>query len=166
MKVLVVESCRSEDFYFQELDGPATYRLLRLLGHSAELKYALDRKYFRSAIAFATSRPFKVLHLSCHGDADGIQLSNLTEIGWDTFTGYFQDGIYCPDALVMSACQGASIGLAKSFAKREQRPKIIFGTTANRHYHDYAVAWAILYRRFRYGVHRDAKRSTGLNNSG
>jgi hypothetical protein len=59
--------------------------------------------------------------------------------------------------VVMSACKGASTGIGQAFADREKRPKIIFGSTTNRDYDDYAVAWAILYRRFgRSGVHREA----------
>jgi hypothetical protein len=78
-------------------------------------------------------------------------------LSWATFAGYFQGGGYCPDALVISACKGASTGIGEAFASRDRRPKIIFGSITNRAYDDYAVAWAILYRRFgRSGVHREA----------
>ncbi len=57
----------------------------------------------------------------------------------------------------MSACCGASSGIGRAFAKVQLRPDIIFGSTDARSYHDYAVAWAILYRIFLLrGVHRDA----------
>jgi hypothetical protein len=157
MKVLVIESSYPKDFYSQKLDGPATHQLMKLLGALPELSYALDRKHFKAAIKFATSKRFKVLHLSCHGDEKSIALTNNSTITWPTLAEYFQDGEYCPDALVMSTCCGGAAGIAEAFARKKKGPKIIFGSTDERSYGQYAVAWAILYRRFMLsGVHRDA----------
>jgi hypothetical protein len=59
----------------------------------------------------------------------------------------------------MSACCGATDDLADEFEKAASRPKIIFGSTDERGYGEYAVAWTILYKLFRTdGVHRDAAR--------
>jgi hypothetical protein len=159
MRVVIAESSHPEDFYNHELDGPATYQLLKLLGLSPELRYVLDRQRLRAAIQLATSQKTQIFHLSCHGDARGIELADGEEIGWSTLAGYFESGPYCPDALVMSACCGASSGIAKAFARKASRPKIIFGTTEERGYSQFAVAWAILYRRFKLsGVRREAAR--------
>jgi len=159
MRIVIAESGAAEDFYKHELDGPATYQLLRLLGLEPELKYIIDRQHLRAAIQFATSLRTQVFHLSCHGDETGIQLCDGEDISWSRLAGYFQTGPYCPDALVMSACCGVSAGIADEFAKRDKRPKIIFGTTEDLGYSQFAVAWAILYRRFKLiGVRREAAR--------
>jgi hypothetical protein len=111
----------------------------------------IDRKHLGAAIQLATSQRTDVFHLSCHGDEEGIELCDGEAIGWSVLAGYFQSGPYCPEALVMSACCGASAGIAEQFAKRNQRPTIIFGTTEARSYSQFAVAWSILYRRFKIG---------------
>jgi hypothetical protein len=151
MRVIIGESGNSEDFYKRELDGPSTYQLLRLLGIEPELKYVIDRKHLRAAIQLATSQKTDVFHLSCHGDEEGIELCSEEVISWSQLSTFFQSGPYCPDALVMSACCGASAGIADEFAKRDKRPLIIFGTTQDRTYSQFAVAWSILYRRFNIG---------------
>ena len=56
----------------------------------------------------------------------------------------------------MSACNGASSGLARAFAKVKKRPTIIIGSTDKLYPADYVAAWALLYRLFnREGIDRD-----------
>ena len=148
MRIIIAESGDPEDFYKQELDGPATYQLLRLLGLQPDLRYVIDGKRLRAAIQLATSQKTDVFHLSCHGDEDGIYLCNDEKVTWSKLSRLFQSGAYCPDAIVMSTCCGASIGIADEFEKKNKRPLIIFGTTEELAYSRFAVAWSILYRRF------------------
>jgi hypothetical protein len=157
MKVLIIESASPDDFYDDQLDGNSTSQLLRLLNINFEMRIALDERRLCRALKFATEGNFDVIHLSCHGDKDGIQLANRASIDWDPLAALFQKYKAHPRALVMSSCCGAASGIGYAFAKVQLRPNIIFGSTDERYYHDYAVAWAILYRVFLLeGVHRDA----------
>lgn len=157
MKVLIIKSSSPSDFYKNQLDGNSTSQLLRLLNIDFEMRVALDEQRLSRALKFAHEGNFDVLHISCHGDKDGIQLANQKCIDWEPLASLFQKHKSHPRALIMSACCGAASGIGRAFAKIRLRPNIIFGSTDERYYHEYAVAWAILYRVFLIsGVHRDA----------
>lgn len=156
MKVLIIESGSPNDFYRDQLDGNSTLRLLQLLNVKSEMHIVLDKTRLGRALRLAADETFDVIHLSCHGDTDGIRLADGTDIDWDELATLFQKHKVQPRALVMSACCGASSGIGEAFAEVRLRPDIIFGSKDARDYHDYAVAWAILYRIFCLdGVNRD-----------
>jgi hypothetical protein len=61
------------------------------------------------------------------------------------------------DAIRMSACCGATSGIRKAFENKPKKPEIIFGSSDERSYGEYAVAWAILYHRFKKdGIDKDS----------
>lgn len=157
MKVFIIESSYPRDFYTQKLDGVAAQGILNILGVENELRFVLDREHFEEAIADAKGLNCNLVHLSCHGDEDGIALANDYQPSWDKFADLFQENAWCPKALVMSSCCGATSGIRKAFQKKPRRPGIIFGSSDERSYGEYTVAWAILYHRFKKdGVNKDA----------
>jgi len=159
MRLLIVEASYPKDFFSERLDGPATHHLTKLLRIESRLLYALDKKHLAKAIALGANDGYDVLHLSCHGGDDGVAVTDSTHIDWPEFVKLFTDNHYRPSALIMSSCCGAADGLADEFEKAGSRPKIIFGSTDERTYNEYAVAWTILYNLFRTdGVHRDVAR--------
>lgn len=156
VKVLIVESSGANDFYSEELDGPLTHQLTKLLGIHAGLVYGLNHTHFKKAIASAAKQQCNVLHISCHGRKKGITLTDKTGIDWPEFVQMFTNNRYSPKALVMSSCWGAADELADEFEKARFKPDIIFGSTDPRYYNEYAIAWTLLYNSFsEEGVHRD-----------
>jgi hypothetical protein len=156
VKVLVIESNDSEDFYDGRLDGVLTAELLKLMHAKPKLRYALDLKHFKKSVTEASQNKYDVIHVSCHGNDDGIVLANNARLNWNDFVDCFQQGDGCPSALVMSSCCGATAGIGEAFARADKRPDIIFGSTDSRHFDEYAVAWALLYKEFSEGVTQDA----------
>jgi hypothetical protein len=148
IKVLVIESSAPGDFFNDQLDGPSTLQLLNLLGLNAKLRYAINDKTFRRALKEAAADHYNIIHLSCHGNMKGFFLTDGTKQSWDEFAQAFQEYKLNPNALVMSACCGASSGIGNAFEIMKLRPEIIFGSTTAQYYDEYAVAWAILYRTF------------------
>lgn len=163
-KVYVIDSNYPEDHFFERADGIIVQHVLRALGISADLKLALDRDHFKKAVVRAIKAGCDVIHVSTHGNEDGIAVCNDIRDGsrpegfeWEEFVGLFQGRGEPPKALIMAACNGASSKLAKAFASVPKRPKIIIGSTDERYPADYVAAWALLYRRFkRSGFKRDA----------
>jgi hypothetical protein len=156
MRLLIVEASYPEDFYSERLDGQMMERLTKLLHIESRLVYAMDRKHLAKAIALAKQDDYDVVHLSCHGADAGIAVTDRTNIDWPEFVQLFKARRYSPRALVMSTCCGATSGLAQEFEKKGARPEIIFGSTDERDFNEYAVAWTILYDRFRRdGVERN-----------
>lgn len=159
MKVLIIESSGPQDFFREELDGPLTYHLTKLLGANARLKYTLNQRHLIKGIEFAAKGKYEVLHVSCHGREEGITLADGKRVDWHEFAAIFAAQSYSPKALVMSSCWGATDGIADEFEKVDHRPDIIFGSIDPRYYNEYAVAWTILYNAFQVdGVHRDVAR--------
>ncbi|QEX15872.1 hypothetical protein FRZ44_11600 [Hypericibacter terrae] len=159
MKLLIIEASYPRDFFGERLDGLATFHLTKLLRINSKLVYALDKKHLEKAIALAAKGDYDVVHLSCHGADDGIAVTDNTNVDWPDFVRLFSVSGYSPKALIMSSCCGAADGLADEFEEAESQPEIIFGSTDERGYNEYAVAWAILYNLFEVdGVTRNAAR--------
>jgi hypothetical protein len=159
MKVLIVESSTPKDFFSEELDGPLTHHLTKLLGINSKLVYGLNELHLKKAVALAAKDRCDVLHISCHGREAGITLTDKGKVDWPMFVEMFTENRCAPKALVMSSCWGAADGLADEFEKVRYRPNIIFGSTDPRYYNEYAVAWTILYNAFSNdGVHRTVAR--------
>jgi hypothetical protein len=133
LKVLIIESGSSSDFFNEELDGPLTHHLTKLLGIDSKLVYGLNAANLKKAIAFAAKKKCDVLHVSCHGRKAGITLTDKTRINWPDFVQMFTANSYSPKALVMSSCWGAADDLADEFEKVKFRPNIIFGSTDPRY---------------------------------
>jgi hypothetical protein len=130
---------------------------LNILSISNELRFVLDREHFQKATTEAKAIDSSLIHLSCHGDHDGIALADNDQPTWEEFADVFQRNQWCPDALVMSSCCGATSGIRKAFTSTPKRPEIIFGSSDERSYGEYTVAWAILYRRFKVdGIDKDS----------
>ena len=170
--VYIIDSNYPVDHYADRADGAITQNILKALGIKADLRLALDREYFKKAITRATKAGCDVLHISTHGDENGISVCSDSDDPrsklprgylWKEFVGLFQGPFDAPDALVMSACNGASSGLARAFAGVSKRPNIIIGSTDELYPSDYVAAWALLYRLFkRKGIDRDsAQRALG-----
>jgi hypothetical protein len=85
-----------------------------------------------------------------------VAVTDKSNIDWPAFVNLFDINKYSPNALVMSSCCAADYSLAETFCAVKARPNIIFGSTDDRYYNEYAVAWTILYNIFRNkGVERD-----------
>jgi hypothetical protein len=148
-KILIAESVLAEDFYDDDREGHIVEAIARVLHWEASHKIVLDAKTLRRAINFASRKGYDILHLSCHGDANGIQLTDEAELSWDELADCFQNVERIPRVLVISSCVGGDFGIAHAFRDRKRRPAVIFGAEgkANRSitFTGACISWPVLY---------------------
>jgi hypothetical protein len=147
--ILIAESVFAKDFYDNNREGQVVESIARVLNWESEYKIALDGKNLRRAIKTACTDDYDVLHLSCHGDEEGIQLTDETLLSWNELADCFQERERMPCALVISSCVGGDHGIARAFGQRKRRPDVIFGSEATKPneitFPGACIAWPILY---------------------
>ena len=160
-KILIAESVFPDDFYADDREGHVVEAMSRVLHWKASYKIALNAKTLCRAIKAAANGEYEILHLSCHGDEEGIQLTDETELSWDDLADCFQDAGRTPYALVISSCVGGDAGVAHAFGNRKCRPSVIFGAEGRDGHRitfpGACISWPILYTSLaRAGLTRDA----------
>ncbi len=147
--ILIAESVFPEDFYADNCEGHVVEAMSRVLHWKASYKIALNPETLCCAIKASATEGYDILHLSCHGDAKGIQLTDETELSWEELADCFQELERIPQALVVSSCVGGDGGIARAFQNRKRRPSVIFGAEgkAKRHitFTGACITWPILY---------------------
>jgi hypothetical protein len=148
-KILIAESAAPEDFYAEDCEGHVVQAMARVLHWKATYKIALNAKTLCRAIRAASSGAYDILHLSCHGDEEGIQLTDEAELSWEELADCFQEIEQIPRALVISSCLGGDNGIARAFQDRKRRPSVIFGAEGKRNrritFRGACITWPILY---------------------
>jgi hypothetical protein len=160
-RILIAESVFPEDFHKNDREGQVVEAIARVLHWESEYKIALNTKRLLKAIQEAAANGYDILHISCHGDKEGIQLTDETELSWDELAAFFQENKGAPSALIMSSCVGGDHGIARAFRKCKRRPDVIFGSEAPKPnritFPGACVSWPVLYTSLaRSGLTRDA----------
>lgn len=149
-KILIVESVAPEDFYDENCEGHVVQAMAKVLHWKSTYKIALNAEALRRAIKHASHNGYDILHLSCHGDRHGIELTDEAELSWEELADCFQRTGHTPHALVISSCVGGDAGVADAFRNRgRRRPNVIFGAEGRRGkritFPGACVSWPILY---------------------
>jgi len=150
LKVFIVESVSPEDFYARHWEGHVVEEIVRLLNGKTCYRIVLNRNLLRKAIKTASESGYGIFHLSCHGDEEGIQLSDRKNVSWEELAESFQKAATMPKALILSSCVGGDVGIARVFKEYKRRPDVIFGAEASEKKHlltfpGACISWPILY---------------------
>lgn len=93
-RVYIIESPSPEDLYDGRCEGKALSEALRLAETDVTYSLASSRELFERALNFVVEDFFEksgkwsampFVHISAHGDADGIQLTDGDYFEWDDF---------------------------------------------------------------------------------
>jgi len=122
--VYIVESPHSDDFLAGRAEGRTLSQILDLGGILNQYRLAINRDALHKAIELSVhdvklrrsetqKRWIPILHISCHGDASGLELSNGDRVEWSELgelLKLFYDQKIAADFAVlylsMSACEG------------------------------------------------------------
>jgi hypothetical protein len=80
VRVYVVESVTPKDFFMRRREGVIVDELVRLLGGRTFYRIVMTSSLLDKAIQRASTKRCDVFHVSCHGNASGIQLTDKTDI--------------------------------------------------------------------------------------
>lgn len=162
--VYIIESPSGVDFYHGRQEGVALSSMLNLLGIRSQLKIVINSDAANAAMTHGVreyiskngSAPF-ILHLSCHGDAQGIAWSNNKVWTWNDLRSYLVNinSILGGDLIVcMSACKGYYACIT-AMSDDESAPLPyhgLVGTPGDIPWSKAAVAFATFYNLIRDGV--------------
>ncbi|GLV23874.1 hypothetical protein [Sphingobium sp. TomTYG45] len=161
ISVFIAESLSPKDFYERRLDGFAANEVLKIQSCPTDYRIVLTRKYLRRAIEEADENNYAIFHLSCHGDSDGIQLADGTEIDWLTLARMFKPYATLERCLVLASCSGGHFAFTKALVKVGATFGYVFGSTDvdGVGFTDSCLAWSVLYRELiENGLERDTLR--------
>jgi|SRR5208282_1379656 len=150
LKAFIAESVSPEDFYNRDWEGHIVEEIVRILDGKTSYRIVLNAELLCKAIKMAAENEYDIFHLSCHGDAVGIELSDQTVLSWKELADCFQTVGRMPSVLVLSSCVGGDRGIAGAFKERKVKPQVIFGAEAEGKKHvltfpGACISWPILY---------------------
>lgn len=113
--VMVIESRNADDHFKGRQEGVGLCELLKLSGIEHRYREVINREFLTKALLEVGYSEARYVHISCHGNSKGIELSDGDFVTWDEF----HDLVWseCGKALagrvlVFSACAvGRGIGV-------------------------------------------------------
>jgi len=159
--VHIVESPSADDLLDGRTEGRVLREALRLAGISQWYSLATNRQTFFKALeeslvkAWGYHKQPPILHLSMHGDNEGIGLTDRTFLSWEELrhiltpvTNAMQGGLL----ICMSSCFGTA-GCRMAMHEQQDNPFWgLVGNTASPSWADAAVAYVTFYHLFFKGI--------------
>jgi hypothetical protein len=149
VRVYIAESVTPEEFFDRDWEGHVVEEIVRLLGAQPFYNIVMTAGLLDKALQQAKEDNCDVFHLSCHGNENGIFLTDETFLSWNQLALKFKKTAYAPEALVLSSCLGGDRGAANAFRDVDPRPAVIFGSEADEPHEitfpGACIAWPILY---------------------
>lgn len=132
--VYIIESLRSGDYF----DGYTLKEILELSGIRVEYKWVETKEEFINALQNFEKTKLRYLHISCHADYEGLELTNdeITNAEFENLV----KGKINNKRIFLSACKGGNKHLA-SIAIKNGAYSLI-GSPIDLHFDKAALFWA------------------------
>lgn len=158
--VHIIESPSSSDLLDGRTEGRALGEALQLARIGFQYNLAVDRNAFQTAMGprlLSAWRQFNcppVLHLSMHGNQEGVALSNRDFLAWNDLRQILLPLIRAMQGgllVCMSSCEGAAAAMIAMHTDGEPTFWGLVGNTRNAAWADAAVAYIAFYHLFNKG---------------
>jgi hypothetical protein len=141
--VFIIESLDPDDEGNGRFEGAIISSVLRLHGKEPKYRYVRTREQFEDAVKeFGRSR-YRYLHISAHGDPEGMVTTNQEEIDYDELSSLLRPRMRNKRPF-LSACSMVHEDLAKHLIPGSGCYSVI-GPDEDIHFHRAAIFWASLY---------------------
>lgn len=114
-QVFIIEGVRDDDIQNHRVDGYILYKQLLLLGQEPRYVVVTGLNDFKAALVMFRQSNYRVLHISCHGTRDAVNLSKEL-IDYNTFADATRDCLKSR-RIFFSACELGNIQLAELLFK-------------------------------------------------
>lgn len=156
--VYIIESPSDSDLLEGRTEGRVLSEALRLAGICHKYNLATTKNTFSTALyegllEACNQYPsrFPILHLSMHGDNDGVSLTDGTNLSWETLRCYLTPLTNAGEGhllICMSSCFGAS-GCRMAMHEGTDQPFwALVGNAGSASWEDAAVAYVTFYHLF------------------
>lgn len=154
--VYVIESPSAPDLYHKRSEGEMIEKALSLHAIPCVTRLAISKEAFEAAIKIGLPEEMKnfsgltpVLHISAHGEQNGLQLSNTEEIAWTDLRNLLlpiNKALNGALLLCMSSCKGFSAcRMAMNTNDTEHPFFAVIGNTKEPTWSDTAIAYSSFY---------------------
>ncbi|MFI4897249.1 MAG: hypothetical protein ACIARR_05430, partial [Phycisphaerales bacterium JB059] len=125
-EILIIESSRASDQAAGRAEGPIIDRALRLLGQNPIYRIVECESDLALASRILARERSHVVHFSCHGCPDGVELTDGIFVGWRDLLGHF--AFRQRQILSFSSCDVMSgDGICKAALECDEPPVALFG---------------------------------------
>lgn len=140
--VFIIESLRFENEEAGHPEGHFISHILRLAGRQAKYYYIRTRKEFEEILDKFEDSEFRYLHLSCHANKNGIELT-LDDLSIDELAELLRP-VIDKRRVFLSACQLATPKLATALMRGNECYSVI-GPSRTIDVDETALFWASVY---------------------
>jgi hypothetical protein len=141
--VFIIESLDPDDEGNGRLEGAFLAHILRLHGKDPQYRYVRTREAFNDAVREFALSSYRYLHVSTHGDPEGLVTTNQEEIDFDELAKMLEPHMQ-GRRLFLSACATVHEDLAKALIPSSGCFSIV-GPTDDIQFTDAAIVWGAVY---------------------
>lgn len=142
-EVFFIESLQPEDEGNGRFEGSYLSGILGLHGKHPIYRYVRTRHDFEQAVAEFGNSDCRYLHISAHGEAEGMNTTNGEEIDFDELAGLLRPHLH-NRRLFLSACSMVHKDLAEEIMPDSGCYSLV-GPTEDIRFTDSAVVWTSMY---------------------